>query len=102
MKENIVNQKGKIMNEMLATTAKILANQTIDEICSKVYGRKNYVIALRDGKVFYYGTKGDFQRRYSLCLPLYIAVRRNYLYFTYKKDWISTLKKLGIEIENTK
>ena len=86
------------MTEMLNSAKKIYENQMIDTICSKVYGRQNYMIALHNGKIFFYGCKGEFLKNYPTSLPLSIAAKRNYLYFTYKKDWLAALKKLGINL----
>lgn len=88
------------MNDIMLSLGKLVISEKQNEIFSKVSGRENYVIRLYDGKVVFYGTKGQYKKTcsYNMRIPLKDAFRVNILYFTYKKDWIEALKKLGVEL----
>lgn len=86
------------MEETIKSAIEILISQEQDKILSKVCGRENYVIRLFDGKVIWYGTKGEWSRKLNHIFLLSEAVRYNDLKFTYKKDWLNALKELGVKI----
>lgn len=88
------------MKDIMLSLGKLVISEKQNEIFSKVSGRENYVIKLYDGKVVFYGTKGQYKKTcyYNTWIPLKDAFRMNTLYFTYKKDWIEALKKLDVEL----
>lgn len=90
------------MNELKNVMAWAMGAMVADkqnEVCSKVDGRENYIIHLTDGKVDFYGTKGQFLNSgYSGWVWLREAYRYNTFRFTYKKDYKEALKKLGVNI----
>lgn len=74
---------------------KLILAEEQNKICSKVEGRENYVIRLRDGKIIFSGTKGQYKERFGhVRIFLSEAYRYNTFYFTYKKDWLNALKVL--------
>lgn len=84
---------------MLESALKLMCTNAIGEACSKVCGKENYIIRLYDGKVAFYGTKGQYKKSwYSEPVLLKEAFHWTTLRFTYKKDFVETLKKLGVEI----
>lgn len=86
------------MEDMLERVTLLMMSQEQDKIFSKVVGRENYVITLYDNEVIFYGTKKQWiERRLYTCL-LKDAYHYNHLKFTYKKDWLDVLKKLGVEL----
>lgn len=62
-------------------------------------GRENYVIELYDGKVRFYGTKGEWLRKGFYRVPLMSAYHWTWLKFTYKKDWLANLELLGVKVD---
>lgn len=86
------------MKDIMLSLDKLAISQEQDKIFSKVVGRENYIITLYDNKVIFYGTKKQWiERRLYICF-LSDAYHYNHLKFTYKKDWIDALKKLGVEL----
>lgn len=86
----------KTWEDIATNTIKLLVSQSQDKICSKVCGRENYVIRLYDGKITFSGTKGQYLRQFGNhdWVPFMEAYHYNWLYFTYKKDWLDALKQL--------
>lgn len=85
------------MSELKTTiisTLGVIANQEQSKLLSKVCGRENYIIYLRDNKVIYYGTKGKW---YCPSVPLKEAYKYQTLRYTYKKDWLAALDILGVQ-----
>ena len=88
----------KNLNSAIDMVAELAISETQDEVFSKVCGRENYVITLYDGEVIFYGTKREWLNRGLYRRPLSIAFRFNHFKFTYKKDWLATLKTLGVNL----
>ena len=88
----------KNLNSAIDMVAKLAISERQDKVFSKVCGRENYIITLYDGKVVFYGIKSEWMNRgWCKCL-LKDAFRYNHFKFTYKKDWIATLKTLGVNL----
>lgn len=84
---------------MIESILNLMYANAIGDVCSKVCGRENYIIRLYDGKVVFYGTKGQFKRSwYSGAVLLREAYHWTTLRFTHKKDFIEALKALGVEV----
>lgn len=77
----------------------IWQNEQISSLVSKVEGRENYIIqtftenngALR---IVFSGTKGRWLNAVPRTYPLSVAAKMNWYRFTYKKDFIETLRKI--------
>lgn len=82
---------------MMEMISKLLMTEQIEKLNSKLCGKENYCIDLKDNKVVFYGTKGQWSKR-SHTYFLKEAYRYRTYKFTYKKDFIAALKSLGIEI----
>lgn len=82
---------------MLEMISKLLMTEQIEKLNSKLCGKENYCIDLKDNKVIFYGTKGQWKTRNHTYF-LKEAYRYRTYKFTYKKDFIAVLKSLGIEI----
>lgn len=84
------------LNDVMKNLVKLRIAEKQSEICSKVCGRENYVIRMYDDEITFAGTKGEYMRQYGNhdWVPLMEAYRYNWLYFTYKKDWLEALKQL--------
>ena len=94
-----MNETEKILNEAMFSSLLAINNIQLDNECSKVSGRENYIIHICDGKVDFYGTKRQFlDSPFCGWVLLKEAYRYNTFKFTYKKDWLEMLKKLGVEV----
>ena len=88
----------KNLNDAIDMIAKLIISERQDKVSSKVFGRENYIITLRDGKVVFYGTKREWLNRGLHRCLLKDAFSYNHFRFTYKKDLIATLKTLGVNL----
>ena len=107
VKEIILNNKTEkvvcYMNELKNAMAWAIGAMVAEEqnkVCSKVDGRENYIIHLTDGKVDFYGTKGQFLNSpHSGWVLLREAYHYNTFRFTYKKDYKEALAMLGVNVK---
>ena len=88
----------KNLNSAIDMVAKLAISEIQNEVFSKVCGRENYVITLYDGEVVFYGTKREWMSHGWGTCSLSDAFRYNDFKFTYKKDWLATLKTLGVNL----
>jgi hypothetical protein len=72
-----------------------VANIQAGELCSKVEGRRNYVICITNDKAVMMGVgRAKAEGRLTAFLWEIAKYNKSWLYFTYKKDALETLKAL--------